>query len=121
ILATALRLVAVRATIAGGAIGAAIPAVAGLTAALTQTAPAAGVAATSILAMVSASAALKIGMLGVEDALSVAFDPDKAEEFNEALARLSPNARSFVQAIRDVEPAFNRLRRAVQDRLFADL
>ena len=39
----------------------------------------------------------------------------------EALAKLSPNARSFVLAMRDLGPAWKDLRMGVQDVMFADL
>ena len=39
----------------------------------------------------------------------------------EALAKLSPNARAFVLAVRDMKPAWDSLKNSVQDRLFAGL
>ncbi|MFJ4623058.1 hypothetical protein [Streptomyces sp. NPDC088812] len=44
-----------------------------------------------------------------------------ASKFNDAMAKLSPNARSFVNAVRDMMPAFSALRLEVQDRLFKGL
>lgn len=44
-----------------------------------------------------------------------------ASKLNDALAKLSPNARSFVTAVRDMGPAFSALRMEVQDRLFRGL
>lgn len=120
-LAGTLGLVAAAATGVVAALGATVPAIAGVGAALAAVAPSAAAASTGILAIVSANAALKVGLLGVEDALKVAFDPEKADEFAKALKNLSPNARSFVTAIKEAEPAFTRLRKAVQDKLFADL
>jgi phage-related protein len=44
-----------------------------------------------------------------------------ANKLNEAMAKLSPNARSFVNAVRGMGPAFSDLRMEVQDRLFRGL
>ncbi|MEU3281587.1 hypothetical protein [Streptomyces antibioticus] len=41
--------------------------------------------------------------------------------YADAMARLSPNARAFVTAVRDMGPAFSALRMEVQDRLFRGL
>ncbi|MDW8805613.1 hypothetical protein P1P68_12675 [Streptomyces scabiei] len=119
--AGAIGAVAARVGTAVGALGAAVPVAAGLAATLQNIAPAAGLAATGILAAVTATAALKIGMLGVSDAFAVAFDPSKAEEFSAALAKLSPSARSFVLAVQGMKPQFDRLRLDVQERLFHKL
>ncbi|WP_055712625.1 hypothetical protein [Streptomyces torulosus] len=43
------------------------------------------------------------------------------DKYAEAMAKLSPNARSFVTAVRDMGPAFSALRMEVQDRLFRGL
>jgi phage-related protein len=100
---------------------AAIPQIAGLASGLAQLLPAAGVAATGLLAAASAGAALKVGMLGVGDAVTAAFDPSKAKNFDAALQRLSPNAREFVLALQGIKPQLNGLKNAVQDRLFDGL
>jgi phage-related protein len=44
-----------------------------------------------------------------------------ASKYADAMAKLSPNARSFVTAVRDMAPAFSALRMEVQDRLFRGL
>ncbi|MEJ8652732.1 hypothetical protein WKI65_32890 [Streptomyces sp. MS1.AVA.3] len=103
------------------ALGAAVPVAAGLTAALQGVAPAAALAATGIVSIATATAALKIGTLGVGDALKNAFDPKNAAKFNEALAKLTPNARAFVLAFQGMQPQFTAVRRAVQERLFNGL
>ncbi|MFE7273045.1 hypothetical protein [Streptomyces sp. NPDC057623] len=102
-------------------LGAAAPAAAGLVATLANIAPAAGVAATGIVAVQLATNAVKIGMSGVDDAVSAAFDPEKAEEFEEALKKLSPNARAFVLELKGMSEEFDSLKKAVQDRLFEGL
>ncbi|MBE4800025.1 hypothetical protein HW837_47960, partial [Streptomyces sp. NE06-02D] len=87
--------VGARVGVLAAGLGAAVPVAAGLVATLANIAPAAGLAATGILAVGTAGAALKVGMIGVDEAFKNAFDPAKAEEFNKALAKLSPNAQSF--------------------------
>ncbi|SDM46241.1 Phage-related protein [Streptomyces sp. cf386] len=102
-------------------LGAAAPAAAGLATTLANIAPAAGVAATGIVAVQLATNAVKIGMAGVSDAVSAAFDPSKAEEFEEALKKLSPNARAFVLELKGMSEEFDALKKNVQDRLFERL
>ncbi len=105
----------------GTIIASAIPAAAGLTAALEGMAPAAALGATGIVGLVSAVATLKIGTLGVSDAVKAAFDPKQAAKFEKALAKLTPNARAFVLAIKGMQPEFAEVRKAVQQRLFDNL
>lgn len=114
---------AVGARLAGVAaqLGAAAPVAAGLVAGLANIAPAAGVAATGIIAVGTAVAAVKIGMAGVGDAVAAAFDPSDPEKYAEALKKLSPNARAFVERLRSMQPAFQSLRTQVQDSLFEKL
>lgn len=102
-------------------VGTAVPAVAGLSAALVAIAPAAAVAATGIAAVGLAGAALKIGMSGVGDAVKAALNPANPEAYAKALAKLSPNARAFVEQIHQLQPAFAGIKTAVQDTLFAGL
>ncbi|MGW6458031.1 phage tail protein [Streptomyces sp. NPDC055078] len=101
--------------------GAAVPVVAGLAAAVAKIAPAAGVAVTALFAVQLASKALQLGMVGVSDAVSAALDPSKAAEFDEALKKLSPNARSFALAVKGLAPEFKELQQAVQDKLFSGM
>ncbi|MEU9865482.1 hypothetical protein AB0D99_31900 [Streptomyces sp. NPDC047971] len=102
-------------------LGAAVPLAAGLAAAVGQIAPAAGLAATGMFAVVLASNALKLGMVGVSDAVSAAMDPSKAEEFNEALKKLSPSAQAFAKQVKALQPEFKKLQQGVQERLFKGL
>ncbi|MDT0267976.1 hypothetical protein RM844_16980 [Streptomyces sp. DSM 44915] len=90
----------------------AVPAVSALVASLAQMAPAAGLAAPALLAVGTAGAAVAIGTRGVSDAL--AGDA-------EALARLTPAAREFVQETRALAPAWRNVQSAVQERLFTRL
>ncbi|GAA3617411.1 transglycosylase SLT domain-containing protein [Streptomyces chitinivorans] len=106
----------------GGMLRKTVPlAAASVTQALAPAVGAAGALAPAMLSAAQAGAALRIGMTGVSDAVSAAFDPEKAEEFNEALAKLSPNARAFVLELRSMKPALDKLRLGVQDALFADM
>jgi phage-related protein len=107
-------------TVAAG-LGASIPVAAGLVATLVQIAPAAAVAATGIGAAALAMGAFKIGMQGVSEAATAALDPSNPEAYAAALAKLSPNARAFVQEIRALQPALAGIKTAVQDRLFENL
>lgn len=43
------------------------------------------------------------------------------EKFNQAMAQLSPNAQAFVLAAQALGPAWNEVKRSVQDQLFAGL
>ncbi|MET9470161.1 hypothetical protein ABZY44_36290 [Streptomyces sp. NPDC006544] len=105
----------------GAAIGTAVPLVAGLAATVAQIAPAAGVAATGLFAVVLATKALKLGMVGVSDAVSAALDPSDPEAYAEALKKLSPSARAFVGEVRALQPQLKALQQGVQERLFQGL
>ncbi|WNM69946.1 tape measure protein [Rhodococcus phage GuyFagieri] len=69
-------------------------------------------------------------VLDAQDALTSAIEAQTealnaqsaaAEEAARAMAKLSPNAREFVLAMRALGPEWTELRKAVQDRLFAGL
>lgn len=60
--------------------------------------------------------ALKVATLGFGDALSSIRDPEK---FAEALQSLSPNAQQAALSIQNLLPAFDQLKNATQDSLFA--
>lgn len=118
---SALSLLPGRFAAIAAAASSAVPVVSSLAVSLAQMAPAAAVGATGLVALGTAAAALKIGSQGVGDALKNAFDPKNAEKYNEALAKLTPNARSFVTSIKGLEPQFSELRKTVQERLFGNL
>jgi phage-related protein/polyhydroxyalkanoate synthesis regulator phasin len=113
--------IAVPFAMGSAAAGTMLPILAGVVSALGQIAPAAAVGTQGLLAMQLASATLKLGMQGVSDAVSAALDPSKAEEFEEALKKLSPEARAFVMEIREAAPELRKLQQEVQNRLFKDL
>lgn len=104
----------------GSAAGAAVPLLAGVVATLEQIAPAGAVATTGMLSIIQASAAIKLAMVGVEDAVEAAFDTSKegAKKFSEALEKLSPNARAFAQTIRGARDELIKFQKSVQDKLF---
>ncbi|NEE11989.1 hypothetical protein G3M58_36725 [Streptomyces sp. SID7499] len=106
---------------AAAGIGAAVPLAAGLVQTLANVAPAAGVAVTGMAAMQLASGTVKLAAVGMDDALSAALDPSKAEEFNEALKNLSPAAREVATAVRDMSPALRDLQQSVQQEVFRGL
>lgn len=106
----------------GAAAGSAVPLVASLVTAVESLLPAAAVATQGVLALQLASGTLRLGLIGVEDALSAVFDPDAdPEALAEAMERLSDNAQDFVREVQDLAPALEDLRLDVQDRLFKDL
>jgi len=83
--------------------------------ALSATIPAA------VFTMVGSLAVLKMATNGVGAALKDAFDPKKAAQFNEAMKKLAPAARSFVNEIRILHPAFHQLQQDVQQTFFVQL
>jgi phage-related protein len=109
--------------VAGAAakLGAAVPAAASLVTTLANVAPAAGVAVTGLAAVKLAQGTIKLAAVGMEDALSAALDPGKAEEYAEALEKLSPEARKFAEAVHDAAPALRSLQQDVQDEVFRGL
>lgn len=62
-----------------------------------------------------AAGALRIGLMGVGDAISDSGDPEK---YAAALKQLSPAAQSFTRAVVKLKPELKDLRREVQDGLF---
>lgn len=109
-----------------GAIGslaaAALPAVGALVAGLVNIAPAAAAGVTAFVGLKAATLSLKVGLIGVEDALSQVFaaEPD-AKALAKALERLAPEARAFVLEMQKLRPALDDIRLETQNRLFKDL
>lgn len=115
--AASTRLVAI-----GGIASQAIPLVAGLATALESLAPAAAAGVAAFVTVKAAALTLKLGLTGVQDAITAVFDPDAdPEKVAEALDKLSGNAKDLVLQLQTMKPAFDRLRLDVQDRLFAGL
>lgn len=111
-LGTLLSALGIGAVAGQAGIGGIAAAVAGLSEAVGVIAllPAAGAAGAATMGV------LALGIKGVGDALAES-DPTK---FSKAIAELAPSARQFAQAVRDAEPAFDKLQLAVQDALFAN-
>lgn len=107
----------------GATAGTAIPLVAGVAAAVQSIIPAATAAATGFLAIRQATAVVQLGMVGVGDAVSAAFETGEgsAEAFEEALERLSPAAASFAIAVRDMRGDFVAFQQSIQEELFTEL
>ncbi|MEU7010362.1 hypothetical protein [Streptomyces sp. NPDC046332] len=106
----------------GVAVGALVPVLAGAAAAAAQIAPAAAVATSGMLAMQLASGTLKLAMVGVEEAIKAAFDPDvKPEELKKALEDLAPEARAFVLELRSMRKELRSVQQGVQQRVFRNL
>lgn len=70
---------------------------------------------------IAAVAALKLSLSGVGDAIKEGFKPDNVEKFNEALAKLSPAARSVVLEIVGNRAALQQFQRDVQQQFFLPL
>lgn len=77
--------------------------------------------------VVDANRRLEDATLAVKDAQTALNDVGKdaggggIDKAAEALAKLSPNAREFVLAVRAITPAWDEMKRGVQDSLFAGL
>lgn len=113
---------ATKITLVGSAAAGALPLVGALATQLANLAPAAAAGVTAFVAMKAATLTLKLGLIGVEDALTAVFDPDAdPAAVAEALDKLSKNARAFVVQTQKMKPALDKLRLDVQDRLFQGL
>lgn len=106
----------------GAAAGTAAPLIAGVAGALQQIGPAAAVATQGMLAMQLVSGTLKLGLMGVSDAVTAAFDPDAdPAALAEAMSKLAPEAQKFVAELAGMKDGFSDLQLEVQDRLFQGL
>ena len=106
---------------ASAAIGSAVPLLGSVVTTLANVAPAAGVAVTGMAAVQLASGTVKLAAVGMDDALSAALDPEKAADFQKALAKLSPEAAKFATAVHDAAPALRDLQQDVQNEVFRGL
>ena len=98
--------------------GVAVVSLAGSLASVAGVAP---VAAAAMLAGGAAAGALAVGFAHVGDALGPTGTPAQLKKVTEAMAALSPAARSTVQEIRGLGPAWTSLRLDVQEKLFTGL
>lgn len=117
---TAMAATGARMGALGVAAGAAVPLVAGFVAELANIVPAAAVAASAMLTVQLASGTLKLALQGVDDAITAVFDPDAdPEKLAQALERLAPNARKFVQELQKMRAPLREIQQRVQNRFFA--
>lgn len=112
---------ALRAFALPAAIVTATPYVAALGAAAVQTSGALLLLPAAGLAVAGMAGTLAVGFTHVNDALGPTGTPAQLKKVNEALAKLSPNARAAVESIRGLGPAWSGVRLDVQDKLFAGL
>lgn len=107
---------------AGAAAGTAAPLLAGLVVAVESVLPAAALATSGLLTLKLATATVQIGMIGVKEAITTAFDPEATpEELAKSMEKLGPHARSFVKELQGMRKGFKALQIDVQNRLFANL
>lgn len=102
----------------GAGIGSIPPLLAGVAAAAQTIAPAAAIATSAMTTMALVGGTLKLAFQGVSDAVSAAFDPDGAEEYAEALKKLAPEARSFVEELRGMRKELRDVQQRVQNNFF---
>lgn len=120
--AAGLALTASRMAVFASAAAGALPIVAGLATEVANLAPASAALVTGFVAAKAAALTLKIGLTGVQDAISAVLDPDAdPQAVADALKNLSGNAKSFVLEIQKAKPALDSLRLDVQDKLFQGL
>lgn len=106
-------------TVAGGS---AINVLAGVAAAVEQIGPAAAVGASALLTVKLAAGTAQLALLGVEDAVKKAFDPNvKPDELEKALKGLAPEAREFVTVLQEMRGELTKVQQGVQNRAFAGL
>lgn len=125
---TALRTVASLGSVSAGILGtgaaasSVVPVLAGAVAVLESIAPAAAVGTQAMLAQQLVAGTLKLGMMGVEEAIEAAFDPDAdPAALAAAMKNLAPEAKAFVQELQGMKSEFKALRLDVQNRLFRDM
>lgn len=88
-------------------------------AALQNVAPAAAVGTSALLAMQLASGALRLAMVGVEEAIAAAFDPSLSpDELEKSLSTLAPEARKVVLVLADMRDELRAIQQSVQNRVF---
>lgn len=75
----------------------------------------------AIISLVGVMAVLKMATNGIGAALKTAFNPAKAAQFQKAMEKLAPAARSFVMEIKNLHPALHQLQQDVQQTFFVQL
>ncbi|MER5705985.1 hypothetical protein [Streptomyces sp. NPDC002122] len=103
-------------------VGSLVPLLASVVSTIQQVAPAAAVATQALLAKQLAAGTLKLAMIGVEDAIKRAFDPELSpDEFHKSLKGLAPEARLFVDELHTMRRELKSVQQGVQNRVFRDL
>jgi hypothetical protein len=97
----------------------AAPAVAGIAGAVGAASGALGVLPGAIAAVVVAQSAFKLGTAGMGDALKLAAEGGK--EYEEALAKLSPEQAKVVKAVAGQSGAFDKLKKSIGNKMFDGL
>jgi len=92
---------------------------AGILSVLQAIGPAAALAAPAVASVGLAMGTIKLATAGVGDAVKTAFDPSDPKKYAEALKGLSPEARSFVGVLHEMQPALKDLQQQVQDKVFS--
>lgn len=80
---------------------------------------AAGGLATATVGLIGVFSVLKLGTMGISDALDEFSKNGKIS--SETLKKLAPNAKNFVKALTGLKKPFDLLQRSVQNRLFAGM
>jgi phage-related protein len=79
-----------------------------------------GVGAAGLAALAAGAATVKLGLVGMSDAFKAITEGD-AKALNEALKKMAPAGREFVQEVAKFKPVLDQLRLDVQQNLFKDL
>jgi len=104
----------------GLAVGSSVPLLAGVATAVESIAPASAVAVSGLIAVQLATNTVKLAMVGVEDAVSAAFDPETSpEDLAKAMEKLAPNARAFVLQLQSMRKDLSAIQKDVQQNFFA--
>lgn len=103
---------------AGSAVGSIPPIMAAVAASVQTILPAAALATSAMTSMALVSGTLKLAFNGVEDAITAAFDPEATEEYAEALEKLAPEARDFVEELRGMRSQLRNVQQLVQQNFF---
>jgi len=102
------------------ALGGVIYIITGLASAIAELSGVAGLLPAVLGVVALAMGTLKLGLKGVGDAFKALASGDMAK-FDEALKKLAPSARAFMQEVKAIYPAFKQLQLDVQQKLFDGL
>lgn len=74
----------------------------------------------ALFGLLSVISVFKIAFKGVGDAIKAGLDPTKVEEYNKALAKLSPSAQAVVKQIVGMSDAWKKVQQSVQEAFFVE-